>query len=189
MISRDVYSYETGRDSSVKAISQSPAAFNLPALLQTHFPGAVSTGAVPKQKTVKKRQTKVQTVTEQNQNENKKKGFVAQWPAGKSYKQGSGLSRELNAHFAGFCFRCGHASHVSKDCRIYPSRTPIMNICQTCYQGFHEKCKSRKYCIPNQQNKGDPHSMEQQRAVVNAIQELFQQRWPVPQAQNFELEE
>ena len=69
---------------------------------------------------------------------------VAPWPANKPYMntQGNGLMKEMQDHFAGHCFKCGHSSHRANKCRIYPSRTPVLTLCQTCCAGFHDQCKS-----------------------------------------------
>jgi hypothetical protein len=102
--------------------------------------------------------------------------FVEQWPMGKNYKMGSGLSREFNEFFRNHCFRCGHSSHQARECKIYTERTPIMSLCGTCRQGMHEKCKSRRYG-PNanaNQMRTSEHSLQAQQNVVKVLTELFQ---------------
>ena len=84
----------------------------------------------------------------QNKNrQNKTSSFVAQWPVGKSYMSQSGnkLSKECEAHFANFCFKCGHNSHAAQDCRFYTDNITYLTLCDTCRQGFHAKCKSPRY--------------------------------------------
>ena len=73
--------------------------------------------------------------------------LVAPWLANKPYlnTQGNGLVKEMQDHFAGHCFKCGHSSHRANKCRIYPSRTPVLTLCQTCCAGFHDQCKSFKH--------------------------------------------
>ena len=51
---------------------------------------------------------------------------VAPWPTNKPYlnAQGNGLVKEMQNHFAGHCFKCGHSSHLAAKCRIYTSYPP-----------------------------------------------------------------
>ena len=72
---------------------------------------------------------------------------VAPWPANKPYlnTQGNGLVKEMQNHFAGHCYKCGHSSHLATKCRIYTSRTPVLTLCQICCAGFHDQCKSFKH--------------------------------------------
>ena len=72
---------------------------------------------------------------------------VAPWPTNKPYlnTQGNGLVKEMQNHFAGHCFKCGHSSHLAAKCRIYTSRTPVLTLCQVCCAGFHDQCKSFKH--------------------------------------------
>ena len=53
---------------------------------------------------------------------------VAPWPANKPYlnTQGNGLVKEMQAHFTGHCYKCGHSSHCASKCRIYTSCTPVL---------------------------------------------------------------
>ena len=75
--------------------------------------------------------------------------FVEPWPTGKRYvsKNGNALTKECEEHFHGFCFRCGHSSHTSDNCKIYPDKTVFLTLCDTCKQGFHEECRSKRWKV------------------------------------------
>jgi len=76
-----------------------------------------------------------------------KSRYVQPWPQGKPYRNSSGnkLTRELEEHFRGFCFRCGIAGHNANNCRIYSDKTPVLTLCDICNSGFHRQCKNKKY--------------------------------------------
>ena len=80
--------------------------------------------------------------------------FVKPWDSKIPYhnsKSANGLSKSINDHFRDFCYKCGHRSHKAKDCKIYNGPI-VMDLCSKCYQGFHEKCKSkRKDLLENKQ--------------------------------------
>ena len=67
---------------------------------------------------------------------------VRWWPEGVSYhsKNGNKLSKECEKHFSGHCFKCGHSSHTSEVCQIYPEKTTILTLCSVCRSGFHDVC-------------------------------------------------
>jgi len=76
--------------------------------------------------------------------------FVQPWPANCGYlsKNGNTLKAEFEAHFRGFCFKCGHSSHVANTCKIYPEKTTVLTLCDRCRQGLHDVCKSRRRDLP-----------------------------------------
>ena len=73
--------------------------------------------------------------------------FVEPWPMGKSYlsKSGNQLSKEIELHFSGFCFKCGLNNHLAGDCRIYAEKGTILTLCTICRGGFHEKCRNLRF--------------------------------------------
>ena len=68
--------------------------------------------------------------------------FVQPWPMHAKYTATGGrtLTKECEAHFNGFCFKCGQSSHEGKNCKIYSNQT-VLTICSKCNRGFHDKCK------------------------------------------------
>jgi len=76
-----------------------------------------------------------------------KSRYVQPWPQGKPYRNASGnkLTREIESHFRGYCFRCGIAGHNADNCRIYTDKTPVLTLCTTCNSGFHRQCKNKRY--------------------------------------------
>ena len=166
--------------------SAPPTWLPAPQVNQTQAAQAQNTGAVPKKKGNKNPRYKGKKPRDDGQrkpqtNQTGKNGgqtsqtkpaqvkrpfnsFVPIWPEGKQYlsKSGNQLSRELEAHFEGYCFKCGHSSHSAEACRKYPEKTTVMTICQHCRQGFHLECKSRVM-----------YAKRQQEAMVKAIQDGF----------------
>jgi hypothetical protein len=73
--------------------------------------------------------------------------YVAPWPENMPYlsKNGNTLTRECEAHFDGFCFRCGHSSHTHENCRVYNNKDVFITLCSVCRQGFHDSCRSRRW--------------------------------------------
>ena len=138
-------------------------------------PRQIMGGGKPKQKKQAKKPGQDTNTNKQNQNKSGQKGqdrgrsksrdrdgprnrdrsqsrdgrftSVAPWPANKPYlnTQGNGLVKEMQNHFAGHCYKCGHSSHLATKCRIYTSRTPVLTLCQICCAGFHDQCKSFKH--------------------------------------------
>ena len=82
-----------------------------------------------------------------NTRKNSKYSYVAPWPEGVPYlsKNGNTLTRECDAHFKGYCFRCGHSSHSHDNCRVYKDKGVFVTICSLCRQGFHDTCRSRRW--------------------------------------------
>jgi len=112
----------------------------------------------------------------QGQKEQKKKGFfVKQWPDQKNYlnKSGNNLTRDCNEHFKGHCHKCGHSSHESTTCRIYPEKDAVLTLCSTCLCGFHTVCKNWKYVgkpdRPRNRNTNNTDD-KNQKAQVNLLQ-------------------
>jgi len=58
-------------------------------------------------------------------------------------KNGNQLSQKCQQHFEGFCWKCGHSSHLYESCRIYPDGGTVLTLCSHCNQGFHDKCRRR----------------------------------------------
>ena len=86
----------------------------------------------------------------QRVNGNKKQhNFVRPWPENKNYlsKDGNAPSREFEEHFHGYCFKCGHSSHVAANCKVYREKVIHPNLCHCCLQGFHSTCRSRRWGI------------------------------------------
>jgi hypothetical protein len=50
----------------------------------------------------------------------------------------------LEAYFQDFCNKCGHSSHQTEQCRLYPEEEAVFTLCQTCLQGLHETCRSKR---------------------------------------------
>ena len=75
--------------------------------------------------------------------------FIEQWPKGKRYlkKSGSTLTAECDAWFNIFCFKCEHNSHKASKCKMYPENNMVLTLCDTCYMGFHTKCRNYRYAI------------------------------------------
>lgn len=76
------------------------------------------------------------------------KRYVEIWPHDKPYvsKSGYSLSTEFENHFRNHCFKCGHWSHISHYCKVYPDKTATLSICTKCRQGLHPtaSCKSTR---------------------------------------------
>ncbi len=102
----------------------------------------------------------------------KRQNFVEPWPVGKNYlsKNGNTLTGEFENHFRGFCFKCGHSSHQSDQCRIYPDKTIILDICSRCRQGLHETCKSRRYDLTSGVKKDGQDSLMSSSEMVKALE-------------------
>ena len=78
--------------------------------------------------------------------------FVVPWDNRTPYLDPTtfnGLTDKINEHFRGFCLRCGHNSHIGKNCRIYPSQGVVMELCYVCKQGFHKNCVSKRRDLPH----------------------------------------
>ena len=100
---------------------------------------------------------------DRSQSRNGRFTTVATWPAHKAYLnvQGNGLVKEIQEHFSGHCFKCGHSSHWAAKCRIYTSHTPVLSLCSTCWQGFLDSCKSYKFRKPDgDSTEGRVHKLE-----------------------------
>ena len=69
----------------------------------------------------------------------KKPYFVSPWPEGKNYtlRNSNTLSKEIEAHFANCCYKCGNSSHLARQCKTYPETKVILTLCGKCRQGFH----------------------------------------------------
>ena len=106
------------------------------------------------QKYPEKQQYKKQSNDRYKNTYNPGDSFVKPWDSKIPYhnsKSANGLSKSINDHFRDFCYKCGHRSHKAKDCKIYNGPI-VMDLCSKCYQGFHEKCKSkRKDLLENKQ--------------------------------------
>jgi hypothetical protein len=76
----------------------------------------------------------------------KKPYFVSPWPEGKNYtsRNSNTLSKEVEAHFANCCYKCGNSSHLARQCKTYPENKVILTLCCRCRQGFHELCRSKR---------------------------------------------
>ena len=114
---------------------------------------------------------------DRSQSRNGRFTTVAPWPAHKAYLnvQGNGLVKEIQEHFSGHCFKCGHSSHRAAKCRIYTSRTPVLSLCSTCWQGFHDSCKSYKFRKPHGDGtEGRVHKLE------NMLEQMRDQVQPYP---------
>ena len=81
-----------------------------------------------------------------NEGKNRVNNFVKPWDTNIPYhntKSANGLSKQINDHFRSFCWKCGHKSHRAKDCKIYTGPI-VMDLCNICHQGFHDKCRSKR---------------------------------------------
>jgi hypothetical protein len=105
----------------------------------------------------------------------KKKHFTVEpFPKGINYLSGSGngLSRQVEEHFRNHCFKCGHSSHASTNCRIYPEKQTVMTLCEVCRSGFHLICKSYKYAP--KQTQGNAIDVKRSPSQLQAIEEIVQ---------------
>ena len=78
--------------------------------------------------------------------------FVVPWYDNTPYLDPTsfnGLTDDINEHFRGFCLRCGHNSHIGKNCRMYPNQGIVMEFCSLCKQGFHRSCVSKRGDLPH----------------------------------------
>jgi hypothetical protein len=100
---------------------------------------------------------------------------VAKWPLDKVYlnKSGNTLTKECEAHFNGFCLKCGYGNHAADACRIYDSKL-VLTLCQICQRGFHDQCENR-YALENKSgtNSKDRKGRSNQSNQVNQILDGF----------------
>jgi len=87
----------------------------------------------------------------------KKPYFVSPWPEGKNYtlRNSNTLSKEIEAHFANCCYKCGNSSHLARQCKTYPEAKVILTLCGKCHQGFHEQCRSKRKDLVSGENVKD----------------------------------
>ena len=91
-------------------------------------------------------QFKKQSNDRYKNNFNPRESFVKPWDPKTPYhnsKSANRLSKAINEHFSNYFYKCGHRSHKAKDCKIYNGPI-VMDLCGKCFQGFHEKCKSKR---------------------------------------------
>jgi len=100
-----------------------------------------------------------------------KSGFVNPWPENCKYLAGNGntLKPEFEAHFNGYCHKCGHSSHKAEKCKTYPGNTVILTLCKRCRQGLHDVCRSKRPGLPTQIV---PPSQQPAPAQVKAITQV-----------------
>ena len=105
---------------------------------------------------------------------------VLQWPENVSYhsKNGNKISKECEKHFQGHCYKCGHSSHKSDVCQIYPEKTTILTLCNVCRSGFHDTCRSYKYAKKSEENKAIKKLSSLLESFGNKPFQLLQQQAP-----------
>ena len=67
-----------------------------------------------------------------------------------------GTKRNLNPalikRYDHYCYKCGHCSHVSKDCKVYKDQPLAWTPCTRCKQGFHTRCFNMRRDLLNRQS-------------------------------------
>ena len=93
----------------------------------------------------------------------RQRNWVRPWPQDRPYlsKNGNKISKEFEEWFAGFCSKCGHASHSASDCLLYPEKATILTCCSRCSQGLHEVCRSKRF------------DLQRDDAIVKRIENLY----------------